>query len=201
MKLKFERFEGISCFAIRGVVELSQLRILAIGIETLVKTLEEPLVVNFTLATLDPLYVKPLIDLKKNLAKNTKHKVYWIGKAKGLSDFLSLSLLFQRLGGFKLRQIGERLTLEDEIYVLRAQVDDLKAEVEKLGGDADKAQKIVMENITLKEQNRMLNRVTTFMGERMKEQVRSTPSDAEYNQKVTTALEELKTAYGMEIKL
>jgi hypothetical protein len=201
MKLKFERFEGISCFAIRGVVELSQLRILAIGLETLVKTLEEPMVVNFTLATLDPLYLKPLIDLKKNLSKGTKHKIYWIGKGKGLSDFLSLSLLFQRLGGFKLRQIGERLTLEDEIYVLRARVDELKAEVDKLGGDADQAQKIVMENITLKEQNRMLNRVTTFMGERMKEQIKSTPSDPEYNQKVTTALEELKTAYGMEIKL
>ena len=201
MKLKFERFEGISCFAIRGVVELSQLRILAIGLETLVKTLEEPMVVNFTLATLDPLYLKPLIDLKKNLSKATKHKVYWIGKGKGLSDFLSLNLLFQRLGGFKLRQIGERLTLEDEIYVLRARVDELKAELDKLGGDADQAQKIVLENITLKEQNRMLNRVTSFMGERMKEQVRSTPSDPEHNQKVTTALEELKTAYGMEIKL
>ena len=201
MKLKFERFEGIACFAIRGNVELSQLRILAIGLETLVKTLEEPLVVNFTLATLDPLYLKPLIDLKKLLAKSTKHKIYWIGKGKGLSDFLALNLIFQRLGGFKLRQIGERLTLEDEIYVLRAQVDELKAEVDKLGGDADQAQKIILENITLKEQNRMLNRTLTFMGERMKEQVRSTPSDPEYTQKVTTALEELKTAYGMEIKL
>jgi hypothetical protein len=201
MKLKFERFEGVACFAIRGNVELSQLRILAIGLETLVKTLEEPLVVNFTLATLDPLYLKPLIDLKKLLAKSTKQKIYWIGKGKGLSDFLALNLLFQRLGGFKLRQIGERLTFEDEIYVLRAQVDELKAEVGKLGGDADQAQKIILENITLKEQNRMLNRTLTFMGERMKEQVRSTPSDPEYTQKVTTALEELKTAYGMEIKL
>jgi len=193
MKLKFERFEGISCFSIRGTVELSQIRILAIGLETLVKTLEEPLVVNFTLAI--------LIDLKKLLSKSAKHKVYWIGKGKGLSDFLSLSLLFQRLGGFKLRQIGERLTLEDEIHVLRARVEELKSEVDKLGGDADQAQKIVLENITLKEQNRMLNRITSFMGERMKEQTRSTPSDQEHNQKVTTALEELKTAYGMEIKL
>jgi hypothetical protein len=201
MKLKFERFEGISCFAIRGPVELSQLRILAVGLETLVKTIEEPLVVNFTLATLDPLYLKPLIDLKKHLAKTTKHKVYWIGKGKGLSDFLTLNLLFQRLGGFKLRQIGERLTLEDEILVLRARVEELKSEVDRLGGDADQAQKIVMENITLKEQFRMLNRITSFMGERMKEQVRSTPSDPEYSQKVSTALEELKTAYGMEIKL
>jgi len=201
MKLKFERFEGISCFAIRGPVELSQLRILAIGLETLVKTLEEPLVVNFTLAKLDPLYLKPLIDLKKLLSKNSNHKIYWIGKGKGLSDFPSLNLLFQRLGGFKLRQIGERLTLEDEISVLLSTVDELKAQVDQLGGDADQAQKIILENITLKEQNRMLSRILSFMGERMKEQVKSTPSDAEYSQKVTTALEELKTAYGMEIKL
>ncbi|MBU6153304.1 MAG: hypothetical protein KGP28_03280 [Bdellovibrionales bacterium] len=201
MKLKFERFEVISCFSIRGVVELPQIRILAIGLETLVKTLDEPMVVNFTLATLDPLYLKPLTDLKKLLAKSTKHKVYWVGKGKGLSDFVSLSLLFQRLGGFKLRQIGERLTLEDETHELHARVENLKAELEKLGGDGDQAQKIVLENITLKEQHRMLTRMTKFIAERMKEQTRSTPSDPEYNQKVNTALEELKTAYAMEIKL
>jgi hypothetical protein len=201
MKLKFERFEGIACFSIRGPIELTQLRVLAVGLETLVKSIEEPLIVNFTLAVFDPLYLKTLIELKKTLTKHTRFKIYWIGKGKGLSDFLDLSLLFSRLGGFKLRQVGDRISLEDEVYSLSGRADTLKAELEKLGGDTDQTQKIILENLTLKEQHRMLSKTLNQMGERMKEQTRSNPSDAEYNQKVTQALEELKTAYGSEIKL
>ncbi len=201
MKLKFERFEGIASFTIRGQVELSEFRILAIGLETLVKTIEEPLVVNVSLATIDPPYVKTMIELKKILAKAAKQKIYWIGRFRGLTDYNELSLLFARLGGFRLRQVGERLALEDSIFSLSAKLEAIKAELEKLGGDGDQASKIVLENQVLKEQNRSLKRTIRFMGERMKDQAKSKPSDNEYAQKVQQALEDLKTAYATEVKL
>ncbi len=201
MKLKFERFEGIACFSIREKVELPHLRLLAIGLESLVKDLQEPLVVNYSLATIDALHLKTLIDLKKLLAKGTKHKIYWVGKGKGLSDFLEVGLLFSRLGGFKLRQIGERLALEDQVFTLNQSAELLKAEIDKLGGSGDQAQKIIMENQILREQNRILKKTLGFQEERMKLQVASSPSDPEYDQKVKQALEDLKAAYGSEVNL
>ncbi len=201
MKLKFERFEGIACFTVRGRIELSQLRILAIGLETMIRGLEEPLIVNLTLAEFEPQYVKTLLDLKKILGKNSKQKLYWIGKTKGLSDFLSLSLLFSRLGGFRLRQIGDYLSAQDDLYALAARSEALRAELERLGGDGDQAQKIILENRSLKAQNRILIRTLEMLKERMKEQTKSDPSDPEHDQKVNQALADLKTAYGEEIKL
>ena len=201
MKLKFERFDGIASFTIRGRIELSQFRILAIGLETLVKNFEEPLIVNVSMVELDAPYVANLIELKKILTKASKQKIYWVGKIKGLTDFNDLSLLFSRLGGFKLRQTGERLSLEDAVFKLNAQAEALKAEIEKLGGDGDQAMKIVLENQILKEQNRSLKKAIKFTEARMKGQTQSSPSDAEYEQKVKQALEDLKTAYGTEVKL
>jgi hypothetical protein len=201
MKLKFERFDGIASFTIRGRIELSQFRILAIGLETLVKTLEEPLIVNVSLIEIDAHYGVNLIELKKILSKASKQKIYWVGKIKGLTDFNDLSLLFSRLGGFKLRQTGERLALEDAVFKLNAQLELLKTEIEKLGGDGDQAMKIVLENQILKEQNRGLKKAIKFTEARMKGQTKSSPSDSEYEQKVKQALEDLKTAYGTEVKL
>jgi hypothetical protein len=201
MKLKFERFDGIASFTLRGRIELSQFRILAIGLETLVKTLEEPLIVNVSLIEIDAQYAANLIELKKILTKASKQKIYWVGKIKGLTDFNDLSLLFSRLGGFKLRQTGERLTLEDEVFKLTHQVEALKAETERLGGDGDQAMKIVLENQILREQNRGLKKTIKFTEARMKGQTKSSPSDTEYEQKVKQALEDLKTAYGTEVKL
>jgi hypothetical protein len=201
MKLKFERFEGIGSFTVRGRVELSQFRILAIGLESLVKSIEEPLVVNLTVSEIDPQYVKTMIELKTILSKNSKHKIYWIGKHRGLTDYNDIGLLFSRLGGFKLRQIGERLALDDEVFRLSARIEELKGEIDKLGGEGDQATKIVFENSILKEQNRGLKRAIQFMEARMKGQTRSDASDPEYDQKVKQALDDLKTAYGAEVKL
>lgn len=201
MKLKFERFEGIACFSVRGRIELSQLRILAIGLETMIRGLEEPLIVNLSLAEFEPQYVKTLLDLKKILAKNSKQKMHWVGKAKGLTDFLSLNLLFSRLGGFRLRQIGEYLSAQDDLYELTTRSESLKTELDRLGGDGDQAQKIILENTSLKVQNRILSRTLSLLEERMKEQTKSDPSDPEHEQKVNQALTDLKTAYGEEIKL
>ena len=165
------------------------------------KTLEEPLIVNVSLIEIDAHYGVNLIELKKILSKASKQKIYWVGKIKGLTDFNDLSLLFSRLGGFKLRQTGERLALEDAVFKLNAQLELLKTEIEKLGGDGDQAMKIVLENQILKEQNRGLKKAIKFTEARMKGQTKSSPSDTEYEQKVKQALEDLKTAYGTEVKL
>jgi regulator of replication initiation timing len=127
--------------------------------------------------------------------------MYWVGKAKGLTDFLSLSLLFSRLGGFRLRQVGEYLSAQDELHELISRSEALRSELDRLGGDGDQAQKIILENTSLKVQNRILTRTLSLLEERMREQTQSAPSDPEHEQKVNQALADLKTAYGEEIKL
>jgi hypothetical protein len=201
MKLRYEQFEAIACFNVRGKIEATQLRILAIGLETLIKDLQSPLVVNLTHAEVDEVYLKTLIEIKKALTKLTRQKLYWVGKGKGLFDFPEVSLLFSRLGGFKIRQIGERLKLEDSIFSLQTQMEYTKAKVDALGGDEDNAHKIILENKILREQARILKSTLQFQEERIKAQEKVPFEDAEYEEKVKVALETLKTAYGSEIKL
>jgi hypothetical protein len=201
VKLKYEQFEGISAFSIRGRIESTQVRLLAIGLETLVKDLQTPLIVNLGLADIDEAYLKTLLELKKILSKSTRQKLHWVGTLKGLCEFKDLGLLFSRLNGFKIRQIGERLKLEGEIHLIYAQVEQVKAQVEKLGGDESNAHKIILENRILREQQRILKNTISLQVERMKLQKLVPTQDSEYAEKVKGALEALKSGYGSDLKL
>ncbi len=196
MKLKYEQFEGIGSFTIRGRIEAAQFRLLAIGLESLAKNTPSPMVVNVTRAPFDEAYTKNLIELKKAVQKLTRHKIYWIGKVRGLCDFPEISLLFSRLGGFKLRQVGERLKLEDDLFGIHEQIESVRKRIEELGGDEDNAHRLILENKILREKLRILSQTVRAQEERMKSQQSTPATDPEHVEKVRVAREAIKTGFG-----
>jgi hypothetical protein len=194
VKLRFERFEGLSCFSIRGPISESSHKILEVGLETLCKTLAETLVVNLTLATFDANTTKYLIDVKKKIATLTKFKIHWITSQKGLSDFIAINVFTSRLTGFKSRQIGERIQLEDEVYTLQSRTLEVEKRILELGGDHDRAQAIILENRTLKAQEKVLKAAVRFQEERMKLQTKIPSLDLEVIEKTKIALDEFNQA-------
>jgi regulator of replication initiation timing len=196
MKLKYEQFEGIGSFTVRGRIEASQFRLLAIGLESLVKNTPSPLVVNLTRAPFDEAYNKNLIELKKTIQKLTRQKVYWIGKVRGLCDYPEIGLLFSRLGGFKLRQVGDRLKLEDELFGLHEQIEVAKKKIDELGGDEDNAHRLILENKILREKLRILSQTVRTQEERMKVQQITSTTDPDHTEKLKTAREAIKTGFG-----
>ncbi len=196
MKLKYEQFEGIGSFTVRGRIEASQFRLLAIGLESLAKNTPSSLVVNLTRAPFDEAYTKNLIELKKAVQKLTRQKIYWIGKVRGLCDFPEIGLLFSRLGGFKLRQVGDRLKLEDDLYGLHEQIESVKKRIDELGGDEDNAHRLILENKILREKLRILSQTVRVQDDRLKVQQITPATDPEHSEKVKTAREAIKTGFG-----
>lgn len=196
MKLKYEQFEGIGSFTVRGRIEAAQFRLLAIGLESLVKNTPTPLVVNLGRAPFDEAYTKTLIDLKKAIQKLSRHRIYWIGKARGLCDFPEIGLLFSRLGGFKLRQVGERLKLEDDLFGIHGQIEAVKKRIEELGGDEDNAHRLILENKILREKLRILSQTLKIQEERLKAQQVTPATDPEQGEKIKIAREAIKTGFG-----
>ena len=180
MKLKFERFEGLCCFSIRGEVTPTQHRVLEVGLETLAKALQEPLIVNMMLAQIsDPSTIPFLTEVKKKISGMTKPKIHWITPHKPLGDYAALNIFTSRLTGFKTRQIGERIALEDDVYELQLKVQKIESRILELGGDHDRARAIILENRILKEQFRILEESIKFQQARMEKQVVHPSSDEE----------------------
>lgn len=199
MKLKFERFEGLSCFTVRGDVKASELKILQVGLELLVKDLDTTLVVNFSLATVSEAIVAPLLAIKKSLSPPDKIKIHWISPIKILGDFPALPPFTSRLTGMKHRQIGERINLDDEIYALNEKLIHLTAQVAALSGDDNKAQAMILQNRILKEQERILRESTHFQRERMKLQSAVPSLNEELPQKLATVRTEVLRIFGKDL--
>ena len=202
MKLRYERFEVLSCFSLRGNVEAAQLKVLQVGLETLVTGLQETLVINLMLANFpDPTTVQVLIEEKKKLAKLTKQKIHWISSQKGLGDFTALNVFTSRLNGFKPRQIGERIQLDDDIYSLQLRAQAVEKRILELGGDHDRAQAIILENKVLKEQFRILKETIRFQEERLKLQSFQASSDPDIAEKLKTAQAEFNSLNPVKVVL
>jgi hypothetical protein len=201
VKLKFERFEGLTSFSIRGNITVPEVKILQIGLDSLVKQLETPLIVNLVLADIPDVLAPVLLVLKKSLPPQTKHKIHWISTMKNVGDFPTLNAFISRLTGFKHRQIGERLIIDDQIHLLHEEVAQLKVKVLEASGDEAKAHELILQNQILKEQERILKSSITFQKERLKLQTHVPTQDEESVEKLKTVRQELKKAYGMDLDL
>ncbi len=201
MKLRYERFEGLSCFSIRETVSPTDLKVLEIGLETLCKDLHETLLVNLSLATVNDAAIPALGLIKKKLPSLTKQKIYWISKSKVIADFAAIELFTSRLTGFKSRQIGERIKLEDDIHQVQEQIKIAEAKIAAIGGDAARAQKIILENRIFKAQEQVLKNTIQYQVKRLKAQTKVPATDEEVHQKIDAALAEIKTYYGQDLPL
>jgi hypothetical protein len=206
MKLKYERFEGLGCLSIRGVVNPAQFKLLIVGIESMVQDLEETLLVNLSNANVsDPAVVQGLTELKKKLGSHSKQKIYWICKERTIGDFPTTDLFIQRLSGFKFRQIGDRIKLDDQLYAVAEEIRQIEARIVELGGDEQNAQKVILENKVLREQKRILEQCVQWQDHRMKAQAHVASTDPENTEKTAAAKEALRepsiALYGSEVDL
>ena len=196
MKLKYERFEGVGCFYVRGnPLNVADFRVLTIGLDAMVKTLDETLLINLSASTLAPDELNALVQIKKALATVTKQKIHWVYKDKALGDFATVELFVSRLSGSKFRQIGERIKLDDQLYLLSEQLKALEEKVGEIGGNDQNAQKLILENKVLKEQARTLDESVHWQKARIDLQEAQVSEDVDLPQKTTDILTELKKVF------
>ena len=201
MKLKYERFENLGCLYIRGSVDHAQLKMLMLGIDTIVSRLTEPLVINMHLAKIDKGEAMVLSEVKKRIQTHTSHKIYWIAHERPLGDFPTIDLLTSRLPGTNFKQIGERIKRDDEVSTLTLETEAAHAKILELGGDENNAKQIMMENTILKAQKKMLESCIHWQQERMKLQVAIPSLDEEIQQKIKTQEQDLHKKVKLEVKL
>jgi hypothetical protein len=201
VKLKYERFEGLSSFSIRGAVTTAELKLLTVGLETLVKDLEETLVVNSTHAIFGKTEALVLNEIKKKLKAATSHTIFWVTREKPLGDFATIDLMATRLPGHSARQIGDRIRLDDEVYALKEEMKAIETKISELGGDAQNVHKIILENEMLKAQRKILQDSLQWQNFRLKHQVLQASEDEEIQVKLDTARGELNKLLGTEADL
>ena len=204
MKLKYERFDGLGCMAIRGVIDANQFKLLVVGLESLVNDLEETLLVNLSNAVIsDPNALKALAEIKKKLMARAQQKIYWIHKDRSIGDFPTTDLFIARLSGSKFRQIGDRIKLDDQLYALAEEAHLCEARILELGGDEQNAQRVILENKVLRAQKRILEESVAWQDKRIKTQAHIAASDPDHDQKAAETLKALndgmKTAFGTEV--
>jgi len=202
VKLKFERFEGLCSFSIRGVILSTELKLLQVGIEKIAKELDSTLIVNLSLAVVSESLTPVLQAVKKSIqSPDPKIKIHWITSLKNLGDFGTLHAFTSRLTGFKHRQIGERLVLDDLVYRLLEKEQKLQAKVDELSGTEADAHALILKNRSLKEEERILRETVRFQKERMKHQVLIPSENEELGGKRSLVREELKKIYGGDLEL
>jgi hypothetical protein len=201
VKLKFERFEGLTSFSVREEISAIDVKILQIGLETIVKSLDSTLVVNLSQAKWPDGLAPVLVAIKKHLPNQTTFKIHWVSPVRGVGDFPAMPTFTSRLQGFKHRQIGERLILDDQIHELAEKLTALQAKVAEVIGDESKAHELILRHRTLKEQERILKETIHTQKERMKLQVHMPTVNEELAEKLPPLIEEVKKAYGMDIEL
>ena len=201
MKLRFERFEGLAVFSVRGELSPSDMRILEVGLESLMKDLSFPLVLNLSLAKIQTIVIPTLQGIKKALPSQTDKKIHWISEVKNLGDYPALQAFVSRQNGSKLRQIGERLILEDQIYAFEEKSHLIQEKLSKLSGDEGEAHALIFQNQLLSAQERILKETVHFQKERMKLQVVTPESRPEIKTETTELKLELNKAYGMDLNL
>ena len=200
MKLKYERFEGVSCLYVRGDLTAEQLRLLTIGLETICKDLDQTLVINAAYANMDPSVVTVLTQVKKKLQSNPQ-KIYWVCKDKHIGDFPTIDLFASRLTGFKFRQIGDRIKLDDEVFSLAEKIKLLEAREKEIEAGGHNPRNLILDNLTLKQQKRILVASTTWHEQRLGLQQPVVTEDAEVPVKTKEITDELQKLYGAEFDL
>ena len=166
MKLKFEHFEGLSCLTVRDTVTAEQLRLFIVGLDSIAKTLDQTLVINMMLAHHDATVTNVLSQTKKKFSTHAQ-KIFWVGKEKPLADFQNIDLFVSRTPGSKMRQIAEKIKLDDEIYALTEKLKNLENREKEVEASGFDTHNLILENQIMKEQKRILDECIVWHEQRM----------------------------------
>jgi DNA-directed RNA polymerase specialized sigma subunit len=201
MKIHYHRYSEMGCFTIRGLVGANEWKMLQLGFNLLFKELQEMLIINMTNADIATETVADVQEYKKGIAKQTKHKVFIISKEKGVGDFPKFELLLSRFQGSKMRQIGDRIILEDQIYNLERDIAGLEAQIVALGFDENSSKKEIQRNSMVKAQKKSLDGCLKWQRLR-KTTIQKVPSDMEdLDNRIKANVDELAKILGKPVNL
>lgn len=201
MKIAYNRFIEMSCFTIREKIGAPELKMLELGLEPIFKELEVMMVVNLVHAKIDPAFLPTVIAFKKKINSLTKQKVFWIAKYKGLGDFPKIDLMLSRFQGSKMRQIGDRINLEDQIYELEAEIATIEAQILKLDFNEAQTKKANQKNELIKMQKDALDACLKFQMKR-KTKYKAVPCTIEeYELRVQATIADLQKLTGKTLDL
>ena len=201
MKILYNRYTEFSCFTIRGQIGANEWRMLHLGFDLMFKSLEEMLVINLIHAEIPADVLPQMQEHKKGVAKLTKQKVFFISKEKGLGDFPKFELLLSRFQGSKMRQIGDLIILEDQVYALETEIAATEAKIQHLGFDENSSKVEIQKNYMVKAKKTSLDGCLKWQRLRKvhEQKVPSTVDDLDL--KIQSTLEELITVLGKDVDL
>ena len=201
MKIQLQRYIDLTCFTVREQVEAKDFKMLQVGLDHLLKGLEENLVLNLMNAKIDPAIIPLLAELKKKMSTQTKLKINWVSPEKGVGDFLKLEHFTARLPGSRMRKIGDRIILDDQIYLLETEIAQIEANIKASGFDEETSKKALLLNHISKAQAKSLEGCLKFQRIRQEEAVPVTCKIEEFDLKIKASLAEIETYAGRPVDL
>lgn len=196
MKIQYTRYTELGCFTIRGNIGTNEWKMLRLGFDILFKDLEEMLVINMMQSQIIPDMVTEIVEYKKTIPKLTKQKVFIISKEKGVGDFPKMELFLSRFQGSKVRQIGDKIILEDQIYALEQETISIEAQIQTLGFDETTSKKEIQKNHMQKTEKKSLDGSIKWQKAR-KTSMQKVPSSVEdLDVKIKATLEEITKHFG-----
>jgi hypothetical protein len=195
MKLKFERFNNISCLYVRGPVDATRFKILKMGLDTLLAQQEEDLILHFGLAIIARSEVSALLEYKKKRKKGG-FDLHWISKEKGIGDFPALELFASRNLTNQMRSIGLKIKLDDDVYALTEETTLLEDKIKFLGGNAENTKKLLFENEMLKNELRVLTQAKVWQLARIESQKFQISAEEDLPEKLKQLEADFKKAIG-----
>lgn len=201
MKLKFERYPGMGCFYVRGQVEADKFKILLIGLDTLIKDQEEPIIIHLGHAQFTPQEIQILAGIKKKMLAAYKITQYWVCSDRAIGEFKTLELFCSRTLNTKTKYIGDRMLLDDEIFLLNEKITSVQNEIGALAGSDESVKKIILENDILKAQKEILDSSLSAQRSRMTQQALRPSDDPEIGNNIAAAHAELVKVAAQEVPL
>ncbi len=201
MKIHYNRYTEMSCFTIRGHIGINEWKMLKLGFDMLFKDLEGMLVINGVHAEIPPEVIPYLVEHKKIIPKLTKHKVFIIHKERSIGDFPKLETFLSRFQGSKMRQIGDRIILEDQVYALEQEITSIEAQIQHLGFDEHSSKKEIQKNNMVKTQQRALEECLKWQRQR-EQDFKAIPSEVEdLELKIKSVTDEITKNLGKAVDL
>lgn len=201
MKIHYNRYTEMGCFTIRGMIGPNEWKMLQLGFNLLFKDMQEMFVINMANADISPEVVPSIQEYKKTIPKLTKHKTFIISKEKGVGDFPKFDLLLSRFQGSKMRQIGDKIILEDQIYLLEKNIAAVEAQIAALGFDENSSKKEIQRNIMAKTMKKSLEGCLKWQRLR-KVNMQKVPSDVEdLENRIKANVEEIGKIVGKPVDL
>ena len=201
MKIQYSRFTEMGCFTVRGKVGINEWKMLRLGFDLLFKELDEMMAINLVNAEIPPEVMPHFLEYKKGIEKMTKQKVFIISKEKGLGDFPKFDLLLSRFQGSKMRTIGDRIILDDQIYGMEQEIVAIEAQILALGFDENSSRKEIQRNNMVKTEKKSLEGCLKWQRLR-KTKLQKVPSTIDdLDIKLGATLEEISKILGKPVDL